>query len=121
MAEPTTVTSTDPDYMLQATGTNVTQAVYTYPSYRGGGHLLAGFSISTGALTACTMTILGANSESETPFDMTNDLFGVAALAANTLYMVTIPLPVRFVTVKADVTAGVNAVNFSFFVPKGRN
>lgn len=79
-------------------------------------------SIGTGTLTNVTVTIEASirqdGDQSTGWYDVTNDLFAVAALVANTLYVYTRPLTYNNLRVKYVTSNAMNAVNFDVMIKK---
>lgn len=118
MAAPTaTTTSTGPNYVVDVTGTNVDAGNNDYTMEYNQVNFSKGFSIITGTLTAMTVTVLTYNKDGVLA-DSTNDLFGVAALASTTAYIMDTKLPVKGCIIRAARTNATNAIAFTIFAPK---
>lgn len=118
MAAPTATTVYTPDLIISVTGTNVDAGNNDYTLTYRQAKLTNGFSIVTGTLTAMTVTVLAANGDA-TLVDMTNDFFGVAALASSTGYLADVPTAFSKIVIRAARTNATNAVNFTAFGGKG--
>lgn len=118
MAAPTTTTTTEPNYVINSTGSNVDAGNNDYVLAYNQCNLSKGLSIQTGTLTAMDVTILASNKDG-TLIDITGDLFtGVTALAQNSFYMVDIPAPVKQIVVRAARSNATNAINLTIFAAK---
>lgn len=94
---------------------------YTYIAFKDFHYL----SIGTKTLTNITVTV-EANiqldgSTSGTWYNVTNDLFAVAGLAANTLYTYNRPLPYNYIRINGVRTMATNDLNFDVMIKKDRS
>jgi endoglucanase Acf2 len=119
MADPVVDRSDLPHTFIKIDDSNVTSGTYSYQIARNSGTLETGFNIHTGTLTACDIKVKASNIDTETPVDITNDLFGVTTLASDSNYLVTVPVAAGLVTIEVTITAEANAIDFSFFAPRG--
>ncbi len=117
MAAPTSVITTEPNYVIDVSGTNVSAGNNDYTLRYNQVNLAKGFSVATGTLTNMTVTVLGSNKDGVTA-DITNDLFGVASLSSDTMYGANVNINVNSVIIRAARTNATNAVAFTIFAPK---
>ncbi len=117
MAAATEVRDTIPDIVIDVTGTNVDAGAVDYTVDRAQARFEGGFSIVTGTLTAMDVIVLGFN-KSGVAKDMTNDLFGVATLSSNTVYVADVKLPLKGVIIRYTRSNAVNAVAFTALFAK---
>ena len=110
----TTTVVNDPNYSVTATATDMAvgnkDVTIPYRNLNNG----RGFSITTGTLTAVTITILVDNGNGNA-IDITTDLTGAAALSSNSAYLVDITVPVYKVIIRAVRTNASNALAYCLF------
>ncbi len=117
MAVPTTTVTTEPNYVLDVTGTNIDAGNNDYLIAHSQAAFTRGFSIVTGTLTNMTVTVLGYNKDGVAK-DMTNDLFKVSALSSDTVYGANVMIPLKGVIVRVARSNATNAVALTFFAPR---
>lgn len=117
MAAPTATVTTEPNYVIDVSGTNISAGNNDYLVEYNQVNLAKGFSIVTGTLTAMTVTVRAFNLNG-TSKDITNDLFGVSALVSDQNYVTDINLPVKGIIIRAAQSNATNAVAFTAFFPK---
>lgn len=76
------------------------------------------FNILTQTLTNVTVTIEGTLDDTNW-VDVTNDLFGVANLSANSEYLADTYMTYKNLRIRYNITNATNSVNFQWMVKKG--
>jgi len=105
-------TITEPDIWVSVKESNVAAGNHDIVMGRSQANFEKGFSIITGTLTNMTVTVSAFNDEGQEG-DITNDLFGVAALSSNTPYIADIKVPVKGIIVRYARTNATNTANFT--------
>lgn len=119
MAAPTATQSKEPNIVIDIEGTNSDVATHTYSIEKAGGALDDGISVHTGTLTDWDVKILVSNADDLNSYDVTNEFFGVATLASDTVYQIAIPLSVKKLDITVTPTNAVNAGRVVVFSTKG--